>query len=99
MKNWAMANHLPLGRFGSCDHRQGLPTVPDSIEVKPSYAPDGNASLLLVTPNTVQRFCISMPYAYSHWYPTSEEQEYEDRNELEAILKSMIDPPATAWED
>jgi hypothetical protein len=99
MKAFIAAEGFVIGKYGGCTHSAGLPSVPDSVQVRPNYAPDGQASLLLVTPSTVQRWVISTPWNFGHWMPYAEAEDYSTQAELITLLRSMIDPPATAWEE
>jgi len=96
MQAWAREAGFELGTYGCCTHRKGLPSYPDSIVVRPHYSPHGQGSLLLVTPNRVERYCIGQPYNYATWM-YAEGRNYETLGQLVEILTDMIDPPSKAW--
>ena len=84
IETWLDDNGYRRGLHGFCDHKHGLPTIPN-VMVRPTHSEDPGARTLMVTPVAVIEAKIPQPYPENIWTVVGV-RTYSTLDQLKAIL-------------
>ena len=85
---WLDDNGYKRGIHGFCQHKQGLPRIPNVL-IRPTSCKHSGSRAVMVTPTSVLVCDISEPYQTSRWEVTRE-SDYTGKTELKSKLDELV---------
>jgi hypothetical protein len=97
MNDFLKENGFKLGIFNMSPitHKIGLPTRKYSL-VKPEYSPIDGACTILVTPISISKYTLKIPYMYNEWVLVVK-HSYSNKIKLLELLKEYVPEPKGDW--
>ena len=97
MNEFLKEHEYKLGVFGMSPiaHKIGLPGRKYSL-VKPEYSPVDGACTVMITPVSISKYTIKIPYMNNEWI-LNKKHTYKDKIELLELLNKYTIEPKGAW--
>ena len=97
MNEFLKKNDFKLGVFGmsSITHKIGFPKRKYTL-VKPEYSPIDGACTILVTPVSVSKYTIKIPFMDNEW-KLHKKHEYRNKVKLFELLNKYTSEPEGDW--
>jgi hypothetical protein len=95
ISDWLESKGYARGMHGFCDHKTGLPKVPN-ILVRPTFADHSGSRTIMVTPTELIVADIAKPY-HEHQWAVSTRQPYESTDDLQNKLDTLVYAELGSW--
>lgn len=95
ISTWLESKGYARGMHGFCDHKTGLPKVPN-ILVRPTFADHSGSRTIMVTPTELIVADIAKPYHENQW-AVSGRHPYETTDELKNKLDTLVYAKLGSW--
>tara|TARA_B100000131_G_C18041017_1_gene582423 strand:+ start:148 stop:534 length:387 start_codon:yes stop_codon:yes gene_type:complete len=92
---WLESKGYARGMHGFCDHKTGLPKIPNVL-VRPTYADHSGSRTIMVTPTELIVADIAKPYHENQW-AVSGREPYETTEDLKSKLDNLVYAELGTW--
>ena len=93
--HWLESKGYARGMHGFCDHKTGLPKVPNVL-VRPTFAEHSGSRTIMVTPTELIVADIAKPYHENQW-AVSTRYAYDNTEELKTKLDTLVYAELGKW--
>ena len=95
ISSWLESKGYARGMHGFCDHKTGLPKIPNVL-VRPTFAEHSGSRTIMVTPTELIVADIAKPYHENQW-AISDRHAYTCTDQLKDILDDLVYAELGDW--